>query len=134
MLSRELLRWLLAQRAARQLRAVGQDDLAKHSDGRALFAGNEGDGDLVARVQSFPGPTGSFQNRRSEGFDRPVHDFAAIVLHIQKNLAMRVGPIKFRHGSLERYRVLDIIVRSAVVSEDRNANDQQAGEEAKTFN
>ena len=63
---RLLLRWLLAQCAARQLGPIGQHDFAEHAHGRALLAGNQRDGNLVAGMQSFAGPARSFQNRRRE--------------------------------------------------------------------
>ena len=90
MLEPLLLLWLLAQRAARQLRAVGKHDLAEDPHGCALFAGREGDRDLIAGVQRFPRPSGSFQNGRSEGFDRPAYDLAGLVLRVQKDLAMGI--------------------------------------------
>lgn len=84
-------------------------------------------------MQRFPGPAGSLQNCGSEGFNCPIHDLAAVVLHVQKNLAMRIGPVEFRYGSLERQWMLYVVIRSPVMREYGNASDQKAGKQAKAL-
>src|SRR5580704_6859084 len=119
-----LLLRLFAERAARQLCAVGKHGLAQHSHRRVPFAGNESDRDLVAGVQRFARPTGPLEHRRREGLDRPVYDLPRIVLRVQKNLAMRVGPKEFRHCSLQRLGMLNVVIRSPMMREYRNADHQ----------
>ena len=128
-----LLLWLLAQRSARQLRAIGEHDFAEHSHGRALLAGNEGDRDLIAGMQRLWVPAGSSQNCWREGFDRPVYNLAGIILGVQKNLAVGIGPEEFRYGPLKGLWMLYVVIRSPVVREHRNADHQNANDQPETL-
>jgi hypothetical protein len=83
-------------------------------------------------MQCLAAPAGSFQDCRSKSFDRPIHDFVVLILYIQKNLAVRIGPEEFRHGALEGDGMLHVVIRPAVVRERWDTNEQKANQQTKT--
>jgi hypothetical protein len=46
---------------------------------------------------------------------------------------MGIGPIELGHGSLKGLGIFQIVIGSAVVGEHRDADHQQAKQQAKTF-
>src|SRR5579871_2004237 len=117
------LRGLFAQDSAGQLRPAREHDLTNHSDRVSLFTGNDGDRDVVACVQGVAVPAGPLDDRRRIGFDRPAHNFPLIVFYVEKNLAVRVGPVEIRYGAFQSHRVLHVVIRSAMVRVSGSARD-----------
>src|ERR1700719_4478478 len=121
-----LLRRAFAEFATRQFFTVGQQEFADHADGRPLFAGRDGDGDDFAWFQELRIPAGSLQDRGSQGFDAPIHGFARVVLDVEENLAMGIGPIIFGNGTLESFEIFCVVLGPPVVGPEHTASSQKA--------
>src|SRR5580692_858725 len=120
------LRRLFAQDPARQFFAVREHQFADHSNRISLLAGDDGDCDFVSCVQRFAGPPGSLHNGGRIRFNRPCNDVPFFVLRIEEYLAVRIIPVKFLHGPLQRHRMLRVIVRSSMVREGRSGRHPKA--------
>src|SRR5690242_2799614 len=94
------LRRLFAELAARQFFAVGKHDFADHADRSALLAGGDRYGDNLAGFQELRIPAGALEDRWGQSFDTPIYGLAGIVLNVEENLTMRIGPIIFGDGAL----------------------------------
>src|SRR4029077_10632166 len=106
--------------------AIRPSELADPKRVTAVLAGKTGNCDLVARVQAVLRPSGSGEFVRSREFALPVFDFALIVLHVEVNLAVWINEAKVRDRTLEGERVARIIGGRAVMSKDRNRNNQES--------
>src|SRR5579871_3737196 len=84
-------------------------------------------------MQSLTVPAGPLQNGGGQSFDGPVYDLAVVVLHVEKNLAVGVGPVEFRHRSLEGDGMLHVVIGAAMVCEDRNAEKQKSCHQTQAF-
>src|ERR1700752_2654808 len=96
-----LLRRAFAEVATRQFFSRGEQEFADHADGRPLFAGRDGHRDHLAWLQELRIPASSLQDRRSQGLDAPIHGLAGVVLDVEENLAMGIGPIIFGDNALQ---------------------------------
>jgi len=92
------------------------------SHSSSIFSGSERNGNLVSGLKGIPRPIISAHDPGTLAFDRPVHNFPFVVLHIHKNLAMRVGPNEFGHGAGNGNPVSLVISGVAVMREHGTAN------------
>src|ERR1700730_3857404 len=109
--------------------AVGKHDLACVSSGKpnwcAIFGGSESDRDLVTRLERGFVPTIAVQNAGTLRFNSPIHDFALVILNVEKNLDMRIGPHYFRHGSRNRDGMNLVVSHISMVRQERTATGQK---------
>src|SRR5690349_1658740 len=66
--------------------------------------------------------------------DGPVYDVALVILHIQINLTVRIGPNESRDSSLQGNPFRKIVSLGAVVSGERAAKQQSANRQGKKLN
>src|ERR1700730_12103313 len=109
--------------------AVGKHDLACVSSGKpnwcAIFGGSESDRDLVTRLERDFVPTIAVQNAGTLRFNSPIHDFALVILNVEKNLDMRIGPHYFGHGSRNRDGMNLVVSHISMVRQERTAKGQK---------
>ena len=109
--------------------AVGERNLPRlisgETDRGSVFGGRESDRNLIAGLDGSPGPVIPPQDAGTLAFDRPIHDRALVLFHIQKNLAMRIGPHEFRHRSRDGDPMLFVVSGISVVRPRWAANHKQ---------
>jgi len=99
-----LLRCLIGEVQLMSVREdyFGSGIAAAHiGDGRAIPGRAEDDSQLVAILDGSSRPACARQNRGTVRFDGPSDDFAALVCHIEIDLAVRIHPHKFRDDSFD---------------------------------
>ncbi len=74
-------------------------DFLENTDRRACSGWGEGNRDLISSLQQILGPATNPQLARTTGFGSPMDDVAVVVLYVEIDLAMWVGPRKFRDNS-----------------------------------
>ena len=67
----------------------------------SLFVGRDGHCHYLAWFQELRIPAGSLQDAGSQGLDALIHGLAGVVLDVEENLAMGIGPIIFGNGAFE---------------------------------
>src|SRR6266481_9369894 len=112
--------------------AVGEHDLTRIPSGKSdrcsILGGSERNRYLVSLLDRTLVPAIPVQNAGALRFDTPTYDFALVVLDVEKNLDMRVGPHYFRHGPRNGDRVNFVVGHISVVCQYR------AGKNHKTRN
>src|ERR1700674_4406708 len=86
---------------------------------------------MVPWLDGTPGPAIPVQNARTLRFDGPTYDIAFVVLHVEINLAVRIGPHEFRCSPFDGYRMIPVVSGIPVVRRHRAANHQKAHDQGK---
>src|SRR5207302_10141412 len=76
-------------------------------------------------------PASSPQDRGGQGLDAPIHRLARIILDVEENLAMGIGPVIFSDRAPESPEIFRVVFGSSVVGPERAVNGQEGGEQAE---
>src|SRR5882762_6880623 len=114
---------------------VGEHDLtcipSGKSDRCSILGGGERNRYLVSLFDRTLVPAIPVQNAGALRFDTPTYDFSLVVLDVEKNLDMRIGPHYFRHSPRDSDRVNFIVSHISVVRHHRAAKHQKAHDQCK---
>src|ERR1700677_3262915 len=69
---------------------------AEKTHRRTELVGTQGYGNLIAGLQGILAPASGLQNPRAIHFTCPMHDRAFVVLHVEQQIDMWVGPDELR--------------------------------------
>ena len=97
-----------------QYRAVGERDLIQTPRGQARFSGVDIDGYYITGREGSLAPAYELQRLRTGCFGGPMYDLALVILHIEFNQAVRIGPREFRNRGLLEFGYL-VLVRGISV-------------------
>src|ERR1700730_10795741 len=98
---------------------------SQEPDGVASVGGHGINFDFIPGFECILGPAYRHHGHRILPFDNPVHRVAAFVLAIEFHENVGIRPNIFRHCPLHRDCFRRIVRRAAVMSEQRNWNNQQ---------
>jgi hypothetical protein len=115
--------------------AVSEDDFSRIPSGKSyrgsVLGGRESNRNLVSRLDRTFVPAISVENAGTLRFDTPTYDFSLVVLDVEKNLDMRIGPHEFRHSPRNRNRVNFVVSHIPVVRQQRAAKHQKAHDQGE---
>src|ERR1019366_6977567 len=84
---------------------------------------------VVPGFDHFSLPTRPDQHVGTVAFDTPLFDAAVIILHIQENEHVRIGPFHIGYDALHVDRMLHVVRRARMVSQERPRNHKRAYDE-----
>ena len=82
-----------------QFPAIREKYVRANPDRLAVLAGVEFKRNFVTGLQCHVSPAQADQIARIIQFDGPIYNLAFVILRVQINLAVRIGPHEFRNGS-----------------------------------
>src|SRR2546427_2480282 len=100
--------------------AVGQHDLINNPYRCAGLRPKDVDSDYLARMHDVPRPTKRAHRGWTARFADPMHDVAVIILYVEREDIMWIGPEEFRHRRvLQGDQVLHVVRYVSVMRENR---------------
>src|SRR5882672_9005619 len=115
--------------------AVGEHDLTRIPSGKSdrcsILGGGERNRYLVSLLDRTLVPAIPVQNAGALRFDTPTYNFALVILDVEKNLDMRVGPHHLRHCPRNGDRVNFVVSYISVVRKHRAGKNQKARNQDK---
>src|SRR4029077_4109501 len=103
--------------------AVRHHDFFEAHEGRAVLGSMTVKRDHVADFDRVPVPSAvSGQHRGTPGFTNPLFDLALVIFHVQGDLHVGIDELKIRHGSLDGYGLIRIVVGLSMMRQKRGGN------------
>jgi hypothetical protein len=113
--------------------AIGEDHLFDTADRQAVLDGLHSDSDLISRFERLLAPAQVDHVGWITGLGSPMRDVALVILHIEPQKAVWIGPKPFRDDSFQGQLFRRVVGRRAVVREQRNANREHAEKNRDQF-
>src|SRR5580704_6859638 len=66
------------------------------------------------------------EHRRAARFANPLFVFAFVILHVQGDLHVGIDKLKIRYGSLDRHRLVRVVIGLSVMRQKRGGNKTNA--------